>query len=392
MKIELHVLQNFAPSCLNRDDTNTPKSCQFGGVTRARISSQCAKRAERRFFQENNLVETGARSKRMKQEVSKELQNFGQDPDILSRALTLFIEAYYSKMDSKRPDETAVLLYWSALELREIAQCIRDLWAKGLEERARELLQWEALSKEAQKKQQRPKWAKESRIEKRLKEAGLTSDIALFGRMLAEQPDINVDAACQVAHPIATHATDLEMDFFTAVDDLNQRDETGAGMLGVTGYQSACFYRYALLDFDQLLRNLKGERAMAETTVEAFLRSFTLAVPAGKQNSMAAHNPPSFAMFIVRSRGVPCSLANAFVRPILPHSDLIESSMQALASYWSRMNRLYNLYGGASISLLHDRESSNALGDLEAYDKLSLQEAIQTAMSAVRSPSPEPQP
>ena len=47
MIIELHMLQNFAPSCLNRDDTNSPKECEFGGYRRARISSQCIKRAIR---------------------------------------------------------------------------------------------------------------------------------------------------------------------------------------------------------------------------------------------------------------------------------------------------------------------------------------------------------
>ena len=50
--IELHILQSFPVSCLNRDDVGAPKTATFGGVNRARISSQCLKRAIRELAQE----------------------------------------------------------------------------------------------------------------------------------------------------------------------------------------------------------------------------------------------------------------------------------------------------------------------------------------------------
>ena len=77
MKIELHLLQNFAPSNLNRDDTGAPKDCDFGGYRRARISSQCFKRAIRQAFAEHQLFgkETdemlAARTKRLVDEAAR---------------------------------------------------------------------------------------------------------------------------------------------------------------------------------------------------------------------------------------------------------------------------------------------------------------------------------
>ena len=210
--------------------------------------------------------------------------------------------------------------------------------------------QWDATRNEKARKEQakeRPGYAAKNDIRKTLLQAGLSPDIALFGRMLAEAPEVNVDAACQVAHAISTHQVNLETDFYTAVDDKNQRDETGAGMLGVTGYSSACYYRYALLDRDQLMRNLGGDAQLTDTAIEAFLQAFVQAIPTGKQNSMAAQNRPSLGLFVVREKGVPCSLANAFARPVRARdtmeNDLITASKQALAGYFDRMNRVYEL-------------------------------------------------
>ena len=194
--------------------------------------------------------------------------------------------------------------------------------------------------------------------------------------MLAEKPDGNVDAACQVAHALSTHAVDPEIDFYTAVDDrTEERDEIGAGMMGTQGFNSACFYRYALLDLDQLTRNL-GDRAAAVESVRAFLRAFTLAIPRAKQNSHAAQNLPSFAMFVARESGAPVSLANAFARPVAA-TDLIGASVSALCVYQRRLDDLYGLYGGATVALFHDRGENKGLGDLAASEATGLEAAIE---------------
>jgi CRISPR system Cascade subunit CasC len=142
----------------------------------------------------------------------------------------------------------------------------------------------------------------------------------------------------------------MEMDYYTAVDDLqvNEADderekETGAGMVGLTGFNSACLYRYARLDWEQLHKNLDGDTALARRTVEAFLRSTESAIPSGKQNSSAAHSRPSFLLGVVRSDAVGWSLVNAFEKPIMPHgnSALVEPSVRALDAYWERLRTVY---------------------------------------------------
>jgi CRISPR system Cascade subunit CasC len=341
------VLQNFAPSCLNRDDVNTPKMCQFGGEPRARISSQSYKRAVREFFRDTNSVPVGPRTKRLQAILSDRLGDA-----VPPEKITAFLTECYSKMDGKRTDETAVLVFASAAEINEAEACLREGVAAK-----------DAIP--------------------RLKAARKSADVALFGRMLAEKPDGNIDAACQVAHAISTHAVDLETDFYTAVDDLTQeRNEIGAGMMGTQGFNSACFYRYAVVDREQLLKNLGGDRDLTERTIEAFLTAFCLAIPSAKQNSHAAQNLPSFGLFVARDGGSPISLANAFAQPV--QGDLIGKSVELLCRYHSCMDRVYGLYDGATIALFQDREVNKHLGDLAAAEQPSLKKAVAQIMARVR--------
>jgi CRISPR system Cascade subunit CasC len=136
----------------------------------------------------------------------------------------------------------------------------------------------------------------------------------------------------------------MEMDFYTAVDDLkSNEDDPGAGMLGVVGYNSACFYRYAVLDIDQLLANLGGDAELAHKAIEAFLKASALAIPTGKQNSFAAHSRPDFICAVLRGKGAPLSLVNAFVSPARPagDTDLTQASVEKLAAYWDRIAEVY---------------------------------------------------
>lgn len=360
MKIEIHLLQNVAPSCLNRDDTNTPKSCEFGGAIRARVSSQSWKRAVREFFGEENSVPVGKRTKHLQERLQKTLGIDASNTAEIAK-INKFVTETYSKMDGKRLTETVVLLFVSDAEVEEAAACIREgiLDAKT--------------------------------AVPRLQKARVSADIALFGRMLAEMPGRNTDAACQVAHAISTHAVNLETDFYTAVDDLTRdRDETGAGMLGTQGFNSACFYRYALIDRDQLLKNLGGDTVLTDQTIRAFLKAFTLAIPAAKQNSHAAQNPPSFGLFVARENGVPVSLANAFASPIPTTKrygdeelDIVASSIAALTRYHGQIQKVYGLYEGATEAVFHDRGDNKLLGGLTTQYDGSLNGAIDTIMARV---------
>jgi CRISPR system Cascade subunit CasC len=171
---------------------------------------------------------------------------------------------------------------------------------------------------------------------------GKAVDVALFGRMLADMPEVNQDAACQVAHAISTHRVEREFDYFTAVDDMGDADETGAGMIGQLEFNSATFYRYAVIDANKLLKNLKNDKELALSAVEAFAQAVARAIPTGKQNTFAAHNPPSFVGVVLRSGG-PLSLSNAFEKPISPRFDqsLTGLSVAALAAYEEDLAKAY---------------------------------------------------
>ena len=183
-------------------------------------------------------------------------------------------------------------------------------------------------------------------------EGGDAVDLALFGRMLADKPGKNQDAACQVAHAISTHRVEKEFDFFTAVDDLlvPGDDESGAGMLGTVEFNSACFYRYLAIDLRLLKQNLQDDAELLERGLTAFLRAAIQAIPSGKQNIFAAHNPPSFIAIRHRTDGPPLNMANAFENPVTiggqagPQS-YTSLSVQKLGEYWGGLDEFYGTSG-----------------------------------------------
>lgn len=366
MFVELHMLQNFAPSNLNRDDTNNPKDCEFGGVRRARISSQCIKRAIRNspVFAETTGIDVGTRTKWLINRcLLPRLVAAGKSEEEITSILTEFVPQYVSKLDekSKEDKKTAVLLYLSQAEMDRLVQALLE--------------NWDSLPKDT------------ARLVKTLikEQKGHTGapDIALFGRMLAEQPELGLEAACQVAHAISTHRITMEMDFYTAVDDLNPEDTAGAGMMGFTGFDSACFYRYARIDWDWLVKNLNGDAAIAQRTVEGFMRAAVAAVPTGKQTSFAANNPPSFLLAVVRRDGMAWSLANAFERPVRPGQDgLVVPSVAVLDAYWSRLVAVYGLPDGTKITALA-LDDDLPLQTLKDHRVATLEEWVEATLEAL---------
>jgi len=341
--IELHLLQNFAPSNLNRDDTGAPKDCEFGGYRRARISSQCLKRAIRAEFKNGQLLPADAlatRTKRINEEVAKRLsaqhKRDNAEAETVVRALLGAV-----KIDFDQPGEkTQYLLYVGEQEIQAIANLAQQHWET--------LTALQRPAADAQGRRSAKKAASEAvpaEIGNALKTAlggGKAADLALFGRMLADLPDRNVSAASQVAHALSTHQVSMEFDFYTAVDDLRPEDTEGADMLGIVEFNSACFYRYANVDLAQLSENLAGDAVLAQRTLDAFIRASVSAIPTGKQNSMAAHNPPALVFAVARERGL-WSLANAFLQPVRPQrdGDLMGQSAKALDRYWGQLSAMY---------------------------------------------------
>ena len=364
MIVEYHMIQNFAPSNLNRDDTNNPKDCEFGGVRRARISSQCIKRAIRTepVFSETTQMPSGERTRWLAAEIKKELTKQGKDEEQSQKKAEAFIGALLGGMDSGNSQRSKVLFYICDEEKKHITEAIIKDWDSNDDKK------YEDLVKE---------------YKKTFSNRSSAPDIALFGRMLADDPKLNIDAACQVAHAISTHRVNMEVDFFTAVDDLLDEDQSGAGMMGITGFNSACFYRYANIHWEQLVENLGGDKALAERTAEAFIRASILAVPSGKQNTFAAHNPPSFMMVIVRDDGANWSLANAFEKPVYAgnKTSLTEASMMAIDHYWGNLKRVFGGEQKMAVLILDGGLNLENLSEFAVEDTDAL---IKTALQAIR--------
>lgn len=347
MKVELHIIQNLAPSCLNRDDTNTPKDCDFGGVRRARVSSQSWKRAMReRFFYEADvpLAQGAVRTRHLVSEVMARLEGLGHPVDEAERAAIAALAAGGLGVD-ERTLTTQYLLFLPLSAVGDLAGLLHEHWDDLASVRAATALPRKGTALDA---------PLTTAVRDILGSSGASPEIALFGRMIADNRDWNVDAACQVAHAISTHASTTEFDFFTAMDDLLPRGAGGAGMLGATGFNAACFYRYLLVDLDQLATNLGGDAdagaperpPLTARTLEALVRVAVTAIPSGRQNAMAAHNLPSFVLAVVRDGGAPISLANAFVKPIAPrlhggHDDLVEGSIIALDRHFADVTTMF---------------------------------------------------
>jgi CRISPR system Cascade subunit CasC len=335
VNLELHILQNFAPSNLNRDDTGSPKSCDFGGYRRARISSQAIKRAIRDQFKEKCLLQPGQlaiRSKRFVEEIAKRLVNKGRPLKDAQTVVENALAILDIRLSSDRK-KTQYLLYLGDEEVERIAEFAERNWDHL------------AASSVGRKKKVETKDEQTKRLGIELRKSldgGKAADLALFGRMLADLPDKNIDAACQVAHAISTHQVNIDFDYYTAVDDLKPEETAGADMIGTVEFNSACFYRYANIDLGQLKENLRGDPQLARKTVRAFLDASRDAIPTGKQNSFAAQNPPSFIFAVVRESGF-WSLANAFVKPVRPRGDqdVVQLSVNALVQHWADLTSMY---------------------------------------------------
>jgi CRISPR system Cascade subunit CasC len=350
MFIELHIIQNFAPANLNRDDTGSPKDCEFGGVRRARISSQCFKRAIRESFRSEKLIgdeHLAERTKRLVDSLVARLKEKEKNEDEARRVAEALLNGV--KLKVRDDGKTQYLLFLAEAEIKAIADLCAEHWDKLLES-AKPAIQ-EAKGAQPAKKQssKETKKADQEAVPKNIRDkmesllnGGKAADLALFGRMLADLPEKNVDAASQVAHAISTNKVSVEFDFYTAVDDLKPDDTPGADMLGTIEYNSACFYRYSNLDLSQLQTNLGNDTELSQETLEAFIRASVAAIPTGKQNSMAAQNPPSFVLAVARQSGL-WSLANAFVKPVRPNAegDLVENSINALDMHWGQLAGMY---------------------------------------------------
>ncbi|MFJ2649462.1 type I-E CRISPR-associated protein Cas7/Cse4/CasC [Streptomyces sp. NPDC087420] len=311
--IDIHILQTVPPANLNRDDQGNPKDAYFGGVRRSRVSSQAWKRSTRTHFAERiPKQDLATRTRRISTALTERIV---EGTDLETEAAARLAAALLAQLKisaGKKEGDTAYLFFYGRRQLDAVAALVRD--------RAVQLSELEdtELADEITKIPVREQF-----------NAGHPMDVALFGRMVADIPALNVDAATQVAHALSTHAVELEFDYFTAVDDEQKEEETGAGMIGNIGFNSATLYRYATVGLHQLLHNLTDEEA-AVTAVEEFVTSFARSMPTGYANSFAHRTLPSMVVVVVRT-DQPVNLVSAFEEPVAASSGIAAASARNLA-------------------------------------------------------------
>lgn len=307
MFIDFHVLQTVPPSCVNRDDTGSPKTAVYGGVTRARVSSQAWKHAMRRYFMDElGAEDVGQRTKRIVGMVREEIDRLGDAGDSEKLAVKA-LEAAILKFKTDKDGKTKVLFFMSHKQARNLARLAV----------------------------QQPELLKDQEKCKAALMADPSMDMVLFGRMVANDSSLNFDAASQVAHSISTHAVQNEYDYFTAVDDRQEDDESGAAHLDTTEYNASTLYRYATVNVTELQRHLPGD---APAVVRAFADAFVHAMPTGKQNSFANRTLPADVYVTVRG-DQPVNLVPAFEKPVSAGrgSGYLEGSENALAAYATKV-------------------------------------------------------
>jgi CRISPR system Cascade subunit CasC len=333
--IELHILQSFPVTCLNRDDLGSPKSAIFGGANRARISSQCLKRAIRLTASQLNPDGFhGQRTRLIIDPLIERLTKTGVEPTKATDAAKEVAHAL-ATLDDKAEKEgklkVKTLMFLSPAEL--------DAIAKALEEPIKAGAKTKELGKAAAKAAKGVA----------LKDA---ADIAIFGRMVASDQSLTVEGAGMFSHALSTHKCENEIDFFAAVDDAQSRDEAGAGMTGTLEFNSATYYRYAALNVGLLNEHLPSlSSAQKRAITDAFIRAAVLSIPGARKNSMNGATLPSFVLGIVKAKGQPVQLVNAFERPVYSRNGIIAESIEALKNHYETLKKTWNITDKVTVAI-----------------------------------------
>ena len=319
--LQLHLLTPYAAANLNRDDTGRPKTMNFGGTERLRISSQSLKRAFRTsaVFAEALPGALGTRSQHFARALVEALVARGLDEEeALARAEAVIEHDHLGKV-KKGQAATEQLVHLGPDELAAItALADRLAGSAALDDKAMLVLK------------DRPRAA----------------DIAMFGRMLADNSGYNVEAAVQVAHAFTTHRATVEDDYYTAVDDIKSADDEadrGAGFIGVQEFGAGLFYLYVCINADLLVDNLSGDRMLAADATEALIRATATVSPGGKQNAFASRSRARFALLEIGSE-TPRSLASAFQHAVglrTGEDDHFEASCRRLATLREAFGKAY---------------------------------------------------
>lgn len=325
--LELHIIQSVPVACLNRDDLNSPKTAIFGGIQRARVSSQSWKRAIREMAKEIAPDRfKGERTRLLYKPLFQAMLAAGLGQSDAEEGAKKITDALVN-LDAKSKDKvrSKTLYFMSPGEIQTLAKT----------------------------------YAATADIKKTLKDVNAkalcdAADISIFGRMVANDHSLTVEAASMFSHALSTHKVDNEIDFFSAVDDLQPREESGAGMTGTLEFNSATYYRFAALNLDMLAdeHHLGGlSREDRQAVVRAFLEATIRAVPSARKNTMNSNTLPAYVLGVVRENGHPVQLVNAFEKPVRPGQGYVEKSVELLKAEFDKLESTWGIKAVATVAI-----------------------------------------
>lgn len=332
--VQLHFLTVYPPSNPNRDDMGRPKTAFYGGVHRLRLSSQSLKRAARLSPAMSEALKgnMGARTQRLGDELVKHLRDKGAD-DGKACEIAQQVAEVFGKVDDKAAEKNP-----DHVRIRQLA-FISPEERQAAMEMAERALDGESLDKQVRE-----------RGKDILRTADGAVDLAMFGRMLADAPDFNREAAVQVSHAITTHKAEAEDDYYTAADDLKKpAEDMGAGFVGEAGFGSGVYYLYVCIDTGRLVENLAGDRALSRKALEAVTEAFATASPSGKRNSYSHHTRASYIRAEAGDQQ-PRSLAAAFLNPV-GGEDLLGESISRIRKTAADIDNAYGAAVESSIEM-----------------------------------------
>ena len=340
--MDIHVIQTLPPSCVNRDDTGSPKTAVYGGVERSRVSSQAWKHAMREYFKDIFAPEElGSRTKHIPDLITEKIVSSSSEFDS-EKAHKAVLDAIQKTKLRMKDDENAALIFVSPAQIKAISECIiahnrelnayeNDLNEKGIDKDRKKEVQRKIddLNKEYGEK-----------VKKALKDSP-SIDTMLFGRMIAMEggdTSLNYDAVSQVAHAISTHAVHTEYDYFTAIDDEQSSDQAGASHLDTIEFNSSTLYRYATINIKELFVGVGSDTARV---IKGFVKAFVCSMPTGKQNTFANRTLPDMVYITIRD-DQPVNLAGAFEKPVRNDKNgYVDESCKILLEYADKIYQTF---------------------------------------------------
>ncbi len=363
LHLELHMIRSVNPSNLNRDDAGAPKDAMFGGVRRLRFSSQSQKYSWRQDFKISGYLidtEIGIRSRTFADQITKTLIADGLDPETAETATMHALVAAnlaelpkFKKAPAKakakgkkvaqpepEPEEEEELEAFRTGALMFLSRAEIDRMTALIAEHADAL-----VALDVKKKESKPVKAMRALVKNLLLMEGdgrPAADIGMFGRMIAQHPSTGVDGAVHVANAISTHGLNQrEYDYYTAIDDLRNDEQSGSSMIGSNEFSSGTLYQYLTVNVRDLLGTLEGDTDLLMRSLEALIRAAVLRIPGGRNSSSASYLMPALSLITIRQGSGPRNLVNAFERPIRDRDGegYVTPSISALGAELDWQNR-----------------------------------------------------